>query len=83
MQGNAGQGLTQCLCESCARLAGVAPGKTSTQQYRVDCEVRTVLSWRIDERRAYLAEVEKRRGVMARSFLEDALRKEFDRRRDG
>ncbi len=75
--------MTECRCESCAKRLGVPPDSKSTQQYRVDCEVRTVLSWRIDERRAYLAEVEKKRGIMARTFLEHELRKAHARRRNG
>ena len=47
----------------------------------MECEVRTVLSWRLDERRAYLEQVGQRRGVLSRAYLEDALRKEFERRR--
>jgi hypothetical protein len=49
----------------------------------VACEVRTVLGWPLHERREYLELVEKKRGVLSRGFLEQALREEHARRRNG
>ena len=69
--------MTPCQCEACA----VPPAPTFTREYRVACEVRTVLGWPLHERREYLELVEKKRGVLSRGFLEQALREEHARRR--
>jgi hypothetical protein len=45
------------------------------------CEVRTVLSWPIEDRRDYLVRVEKSRGADGRKALEAAILAEFDARR--
>lgn len=73
--------MTQCLCETCAQAAGAAPAPTYTKAHRLACEVRVVLAWPLDQRQAFLLEVEKCRGASGRALLEAALREEFGRRR--
>ena len=73
--------VVDCKCETCAQQAGLPLGPTFTQAYRLACEARTVLAWPLDQRRAFLLEVEKCRGASGRALLEAALREEFGRRR--
>jgi hypothetical protein len=62
-------------------LQGIDPAPTYTRAHLVLCEVRTVLSWPIEDRRDYLVRVEKSRGAHGRKALEAAILAEFEARR--
>jgi hypothetical protein len=62
-------------------LLGIDPAPTYTRAHLVLCEVRTVLSWPIEDRRDYLVRVEKSRGADGRKALESSILSEFDARR--
>lgn len=54
---------------------------TSSEAYRIACEVRYVLAKPLEARRAFLALVEQRRAVAGAARLRDAVAAEWQRRR--
>lgn len=52
-----------------------------TEQHRKQCEARTVLSWPLNDRRAHLDLVEKRRGIPGRRELEAEMIRQFNARK--
>lgn len=73
------------LVEAVARLQERAlaarPADTSSEGYRLACEVRYVLAKPLPERRAFLALVEQRRGEAGVARLRDAVAAEWHRQR--
>ena len=51
------------------------PAPTYTEEWRRECEARLVLSWPLQARRDFLAQVLKRRGVRAQHMLMDDMTK--------
>ena len=49
-----------------------------SEQYRRECEARTVLRWPIAKRRDYLTQVETHRGVDGRRYLEEEIRRQWE-----
>ena len=54
-----------------------SPSRLS-EQFRRECEARHVLTWPLEKRREYLAEVEKHRGVDGRQYLETEIRRQWE-----
>ena len=54
---------------------------TTTEAHRMACEVRLLLSWPVEDLRAYLADLPKWRGEAATKALRAALAAEWKRRR--
>ena len=46
---------------------------TYSEAWRAECEAREVLSWKLADRRKFLVEVEKHRGIEGRRKLEEEL----------
>lgn len=61
----------------------IAEQSALTEAHRLACEVRLVLSWPLDKRRAYLADVQRHRGDAGVQYLKDAIQAEFYRRKEG
>lgn len=49
----------------------------STEQHRMECEAREVLSWPKGDRTNYLALVERRRGPEASQLLKDEIMRQW------
>lgn len=63
-----------------AVLPNIERGFTWTQEYRHQCEVRTVIRWRIEDRNRalnYMEEVKKKRGKEAGEMLERDVRDQW------
>ena len=61
-------------------LPDIERGFTWTQEYRHQCEVRTVIRWRIEDRNRalnYMEEVKKKRGKEAGEMLERDVRDQW------
>lgn len=48
-------------------------GETYSEAWRAECEAREVLSWKLADRRKFLVEVEKHRGIKGRQKLEEEI----------
>lgn len=48
-------------------------GETYSEAWRAECEAREVLSWKLADRRKFLVEVEKHRGLKGRQKLEEEI----------
>jgi hypothetical protein len=48
-------------------------GETYSEAWRLECEAREVLSWKLDKRRKFLVMVEKERGKAGREKLEGEI----------
>ncbi len=46
---------------------------TYSEAWRLECEAREVLSWKLADRRKFLVEVEKHRGLKGRQKLEEEI----------
>lgn len=46
--------MTQCHCETCAKLSGQPPKPSYSQPYRLETEARLILSWPLAKRQEYL-----------------------------
>lgn len=58
--------------------------RKSSEAWRAECEARHCLNWySLEERRKYLAEVEKKRGVDGRKYLEGFIMSEWKKRKSG
>lgn len=68
-----------CLCELC-RSENPAP--TWTEAHRLACEVRSILSMPLEDRRRFLRIVERERGQEATQRLKNALIAEHNRRKN-
>lgn len=64
-----------CGYEPCAR-----PDCTWGEQYRAECEARSVLAWPDTRRKIYYAAVKQKRGDAAARKLIDDVRKEWARK---
>jgi len=53
---------------------------TEEDQYRHECEVRHIAKWSLTDRRAFLAEVEKHRGVDAANRIRASLIEIWDKK---
>lgn len=61
-------------------LPDIERGFTWTQEYRHQCEVRTVIRWRMEDRNRalnYMEEVKKKRGKEAGEMLERDVRDQW------
>jgi hypothetical protein len=58
-----------------------AQGKLEADEYRMACEVRTVLAMPFSERKPYLSKVDQQRGRSARDVLAKAINDEWVRRK--
>lgn len=62
--------MSDCACPHCRPYD---PDYRYTEAHRLDCEARKVMTWNLQTRREYLANVERMRGPQARQQLEQAL----------
>lgn len=56
---------------------------TSSEEHRMACEVRLLLSWPLKQRQEYLADLPKWRGEAATQALRAAIAAEWRRRKSG
>ena len=52
----------------------------NSEAWRAECEAREVLSWKLADRRKFLVEVEKHRGIEGRRKLEEEILRLWNKR---
>jgi len=55
---------------------------TNSEAWRAECEAREVLSWKLADRRKFLLEVEKHRGLKGRQKLEEEILKQWQLKKE-
>jgi len=55
-------------------------GETYSEAWRSETEAREVLSWKLADRRKFLVEVEKHRGLKGRQKLEEEILRLWNKR---
>jgi hypothetical protein len=57
-------------------------GEAYSEAWRAECEAREVLSWKLADRRRFLVEVEKHRGLKGRQKLEEEILKQWQLKKE-